>query len=123
MISSKVASNAPIKTGRLQNALRKANTLDTMFSSTGGFSKMVPVKQLTFSIDYAPDDAQYGMYWNDPTISHQVRNAKTANKDKINYVDKALLDPQVQRAMNQLVDLIGDLFVDSVSDEIDKQLK
>ena len=94
IISKRVAANAPRSkggNGNLQKALLRANNLNTMLNVQKGGSKQIPIKTITFTIDYAPDGAEYGMWWNDPTVSSTVRNGKTKNiPDKINFVENAL---------------------------------
>jgi hypothetical protein len=91
----------------------------------GANSKVMPISSLTFSINYAPLAAPYGKWWNDPTISQTVRKAKTKNKNKINFVNKAFEENKVKDAFAALEDLIGDLtadgFIAMLSSEIDKE--
>jgi hypothetical protein len=119
-ISRSVASRAPRKTGNLQRALIRANDVNTMFEVQGGSSRGIGVKSLTFTYNYAPDDAPYGKWWNDPSVSETVKKGKTKNvPDAINFADKGLNDPKVIRAIDELVDLIGE----SVLFKIDEELK
>lgn len=119
-ISRSVASRAPRKTGNLQRALIRANDVNTMFEVQGGGSRGIGVKSLTFTYNYAPDDAPYGKWWNDPSVSETVRKGKTKNvPNAINFADKGLNDPKVIRAIDELVDLIGE----SVLFKIDEELK
>lgn len=119
-ISERVSKNAPKKTGKLQKALRSANNLNTMLGLQKGTSKLVPFKKITFTIDYNPTDAPYGMYWNEPTVSETVRKGKTKNvPEKINFVDNALREPKVQQSLNELYDLIGQLVIKDVMSEIE----
>lgn len=119
LVSKRVAANAPYKTGNLRRALLKANNLNTMIDLKKGTSKIVPIQTIEFTIDYAPDEAPYGMWWNDPTLSRTVQNGKTKNVPKsINFVDKALAEPKVIKALNDLYDLIGDAVLLELEDEI-----
>jgi hypothetical protein len=119
-ISRSVASRAPRKTGNLQRALIRANDVNTMFEVQGGSSRGIGVKSLTFTYNYAPDDAPYGKWWNDPSVSETVKKGKTKNvPDAINFADKGLNDPKVIRAIDELVDLIAE----SVLFKIDEELK
>lgn len=123
IVSKRVSANAPRRTGpkggNLQRALLRANTLSTMLDIQSGASKNVPIKSLTLTINYAPDDAPYGMWWNEPTVSSTVRNGKTKNiPDKINFVENALEEPRVQRALDDIYDLIGDTFLAQLDDEL-----
>jgi len=123
IVSKRVSANAPRRSGpkggNLQRALLKANTLNTMLDVQSGASKNVPIQSLTFTINYAPDDAPYGMWWNDPTVSSTVRSGKTKNvPDKINFVENALNEAVVQNALEDIYDLIGDTFLAQLDDEL-----
>lgn len=121
LVSKRVSANAPKKTGNLQKRLKEANNLNTMLNVQKGTAKNVPIQSITFTIDYAPEGAEYGMYWNDPTVSSTVKNGKTKNvPDKINFVEKALNEPKVQTALNDIYDLIGDAFLAEIDDELNK---
>lgn len=119
IISKRVSANAPKKTGNLQRALLKANTLNTMLNVQKGTTKQVPIKSVTFTINYAPDDATYGMWWNDPTVSKTVKNGKTKNvPERINFVEHALKETKVKTALNDLYELIGDNYLAMMDDEL-----
>lgn len=123
-ISERVSKNAPKrkgpKGGTLQKALRNANNFNTMLDLQKGTSKIVPIKKITFTIDYNPTEAPYGMWWNDPTVSRTVKNGKTKNiPDKINFVENALKEPKVQQSLNELYDLIGQMVVTDIVSEIE----
>ena len=121
IISKRVSKNAPYKTGNLQSALLKANTLNTMLNVQKGGSKQIPIKTITFTIDYAPDGAEYGMWWNDPTVSSTVKNGKTKNvPDRINFVETALKEPQVIKALDDIYSLLGDTILAGIEDELNK---
>ena len=120
VISRTVASYAPRKTGNLQSALKRANNINTMFEVQGGASKEMIVRSLVFTYNYSPDDAAYGMWWNEPTLASNIKNGKTKNiPQSINFAEKGLNDPQVMSAIDELVSLIGD----SVLERISKELK
>lgn len=123
VITKKLVSNAPKKTGNLQQALQRANTLDTILDVPKAFNKTSNVGEITFTIDYAPVGAEYGKFWNSPTISNSVKNAKTKNKDKTDFAEKTLDDREVDRAMKQMVDLITANIISNFSDQIDDALK
>jgi uncharacterized cupredoxin-like copper-binding protein len=122
VVTKKLISNAPRKTGNLQRALKRANTLDTMLDVPKAFTKTEAKGQLTFTIDYAPTGAEYGKFWNSPTISKSVKNAKTKNKNKIDFAEKTLDDKDVDRALNQLVDMITANLIESLGQQIDEAL-
>jgi hypothetical protein len=120
IISRSVASYAPRKTGNLQRALKRANNINTMFEVQGGASKEMIVRSLVFTYNYSPDDAPYGIWWNEPTLASNIKNGKTKNiPQSINFAEKGLNDPQVMSAIDELVTLIGD----SVLERINKELK
>ena len=119
VISRSVASYAPRKTGNLQRALKRANNINTMFEVQGGASKETIVRSLVFTYNYAPDDAEYGMWWNEPTLAENIKNGNTKNiPQSINFADKGLNDPQVMSAIDELVSLIGDSVLERISNEL-----
>ena len=121
IISKRVAANAPYKTGKLRRALLKANTLNTMLEVGKGGSKSIPLKSITFTIDYAPEGAEYGMWWNDPTVSSTVKSGKTKNvPGKINFVETALREPTVIKALDDIYSLLGDTILAGIEDELNK---
>jgi hypothetical protein len=121
VVAKTVANKAPYKTGRLKKALLKANTFDSLIELKKGTSRSIPVKSIELNIDYAPTDAEYGMYWNSPTISYQVKNATTKNKNRINFVDAAIADPQVQKAFDEIADVVAEMIATSIASEMDTQ--
>lgn len=121
VLVKQVVDRAPEKTGRLKKALKKENNINTVFENTGGSSKTVPLQSFEFSINYAPDGAPYGKYWNDPTLSKTVKNGKTKNiPESINFAEKAILTPEFQKGLDELLDLIGDTILENVVMDIDK---
>ena len=121
VLVKQVVDRAPEKTGRLKKALKKENNINTVFENTGGSSKTVPLQSFEFSINYAPDGAPYGKYWNDPTLSKTVKNGKTKNiPESINFAEKAILTPEFQKGLDDLLDLIGDTILENVVMDIDK---
>jgi hypothetical protein len=117
-ISKKIASKAPVKTGNLKSKLIAGNTIDTMLEITSVDSKTKMIKGLEISYNYAPDGAEYGRYWNDPTVSDSVKNQKTGNKDKINFAEKGLNDPKINSKINDLVDMLGDMTLAQIDMEL-----
>jgi hypothetical protein len=90
-----------------------------MFEVQGGASKDIIVRSLVFTYNYAPDDAEYGMWWNEPTLANNIKNGNTKNIPKsINFADKGLNDPQVIAAIDELVSLIGDSVLERISNEL-----
>lgn len=121
VLVNQVADRAPVRTGNLKRQIKRANNVNTVFEQTKGTSKIVPIQSFTFSIDYAPEGAEYGKYWNDPMVSEQVRNQKTGNQDKINFVEKAILTPQFQRGLDELLDLIGESIAQGIADDLEME--
>jgi hypothetical protein len=99
-ISGLAIAKAPVKTGKLKRQLQKANTPSQVLNeSKGGFS---------FEINYAPPGAEYGMFWNDPTVSETVRKGKTKNvPDSINFADKAVNSPIVDSLVQDYLEEIA----------------
>ena len=100
--------------GNLKRALKRENTPDNIL-------KVNPkTKSFSFEINYAPPGAEYGMFWNDPTVSKTVRNAKTNNiPESINFAEKALYSPIVDSMLNDYMDEIGAMVVEEISKAID----
>lgn len=120
-ISKTVASKAPVKTGNLKKALRRANNINTMLDIKGIGSKDIQSKDITITIDYAPDGAEYGMFWNEPTLSKNVKKGKTKNvPGAINFVEQALKDPAFTRAFDELIETITENMVSQIQDALEK---
>ena len=121
VLVKQVVKKAPIKTGRLRKALKAENNVNTVFESQSGTSKVIPIQSFEFSINVAPDGAPYGKYWNDPTLAKNVKNGKTKNiPGSINFAEKAILTPEFQRGLDELVDLIGKTVAQSIADTFDE---
>ena len=120
-ISKTVANKAPVKTGNLKRQLRRANNINTMLDIKGIGSREIQSKNISITIDYAPDGAEYGMFWNDPTVSKTVKKGKTKNVPKaINFVEQALKEPAYTRALDELVEIITDNMVAQIKDALAK---
>lgn len=121
ILVKQVVDKAPKKTGRLKKALKKANNVNTVFESQGGNSKVIPLQSFEFSINVSPDDAPYGKFWNDPTLARNIKNGKTKNiPDSINFAEKAILTPEFQRGLDELIDLIGESVAQTIADNLDE---
>jgi hypothetical protein len=107
-ISGLAVAKAPKRTGNLKKQLQRANTPSQVLKeSKGGFS---------FEINYAPPGAEYGMFWNDPTVSKTVSGGKTKNiPQSINFADKALNSP--------IVDSLLQDYIEEISAQVAKQVK
>jgi hypothetical protein len=70
---------APKRTGKLKSALDTFNRPSGMIKE----SKTGDKRSFTFELDVSPPGAEYGKWWNDPTVSKTVRNGKTKNIDGV----------------------------------------
>ena len=113
-IGGLAVAKAPVKTGNLKRKLARANKPSDILKedkTTNSFS---------FEIDYAPPGAEYGMFWNDPTVSKTVRNGKTKNvPESINFADKAINSPIVDSLIQDYMDEIGKQIVEQLSKAVD----
>jgi hypothetical protein len=107
-------AKAPKKTGNLKRKLARANTPDKVL-------KQDPkTKSFSFEIDYAPPGAEYGQFWNDPTVSKTVATGKTKNiPGAINFADKAINSPIIDSLIQDYMDEIGVMVVEQLSKAID----
>lgn len=120
VLVKQVVKKAPIKTGRLRKALKNANNINTVFDLQGANSKVVPLQSFDFSINYAPDDAPYGKFWNEPTLAKNIKDGKTKNiPQSINFAEKAILTPEFQKGLDDLLDLIGETAADNIVKELE----
>jgi hypothetical protein len=70
----------------------------------------------TLTVNYAPPGAEYGKYWNDPTVARNIRNGKTSNiPGKINFASKSL-----NEAIQKNVKLLAKDLARGVADDIRK---
>lgn len=100
--------------GNLKRALARANTPDKVLNENK------KTKSFSFEINYAPPGAEYGMFWNDPTVSKTVRSGNTKNiPDSINFAEKAIYSPIVDSMIDDYMDEIGKMVVEQISKAID----
>ena len=99
--------------GNLKRALARANTPDKVLKTNP------KTKSFSFEINYAPPGAEYGMFWNDPTVSKTVKNQKTGNNASINFAEQAIYSPIVDSMLNDYMDEIGQMVVEQISKAID----
>lgn len=130
-LGSLIAQRAPRKTGNLQRALKQQNTGRNMLSGRNSAQAEKDIidalKSGTFSfefnIDVSPPGAEYGQWWNDPTVSKTVRDGKTRNvPEGINFAQKAYESPEFQAELNRYIDDLGEKIAVSVAKNIDKEL-
>ncbi len=113
-IGGLAVAKAPKKTGNLKRKLASANKPANVLKENPS------TKSFSFEIDYAPPGAEYGMFWNDPTVSKTVRNGKTKNiPDAINFADKAINSPIVDSLLQDYMDEIGKQVVEQIGKAID----
>jgi hypothetical protein len=98
--------------GNLKRALARANKPADILDEKkdGSFS---------FTINYAPPGAEYGQWWNDPTVSKTVRDQKTGNDASINFADKALYSPIVDSLVNDYTNEIAKKVAAQIQTAID----
>jgi hypothetical protein len=113
-IAGLAVAKAPIKTGNLKKKLARANTPDKVLTENK------KTKSFSFEIDYAPPGAEYGKFWNDPTVSKTVRNGKTKNvPDSINFANKAINSPIIDSLIQDYMDEFSKEIVEQISKAID----
>ena len=90
-------------TYQTQAQLRAPVAKDTPKRKGGTMQRSIRVsyKQLgEFKYSFDLSSVSYIVWWNRPTISRTVRNAKTGNVDKIDFVYKAAQSPEVKGIIN-----------------------
>ena len=109
--------NAPKDTGNLKRRIKEANTP----------AKTKMIKQLkdlsvVISLDYAPNGATYGQWFNDPPSVASKRRAalkKTAvRKGNWNYAINAMNDDELSKRFEEYLDMLGDYVVDEIEIEL-----
>jgi len=125
-------AKAPKKTGNLKRQLKTANTGRNIL---GGRNSAQAEKQIIedlktgtftfeFDIDVAPAGAEYGQWWNSPTIAKNVSKGKTRNiPDGINFSEKAYNDPQFQRMLDDYIEVLTDKVAASIAKAVDRELQ
>lgn len=125
------AIKAPRRTGNLKSRLREANTGRNILS---GMNSAQAEKRIIddlrngtntfeFAIDVAPPGAEYGQWWNDPTVSETVRNQRTGNDDKINFGEQAINSNEFQNLLDDYIESLTEKIAVSVARQIDEELK
>ena len=114
-IKTLTIAKAPYKTGNLRRKINVANTYSTMIKYK------LPADELsdrpaTVSVDYAPDGAEYGEFWDEPATS----KSRTKNRPQFGFPTKAINDINVDAAIAlYIVELENDL-VERLKKELDK---
>lgn len=126
------AIKAPRKTGNLKRQLKQANTgrniLGGKNSAQAEKAIIEDLKTGTFTfeldIDVAPNGAEYGQWWNDPTLASNIKNGKTKNiPEGINFAQKAYESAEFQSLLDEYIDTLGEKVAESIAKEIEKELK
>ena len=100
---------APKDTGNLKRQLDTYNRPSGMVKSSinGG------VISYSFQIDVSPPGADYGKWWNDPTVSRTVEG-----KPEVNFASRAINSPEVKQLIDKLVNDTANNLADMVSKEL-----
>ena len=131
LVSKKAPKRAGPKGGNLKKRLKEANTGRKILGSNSAQAEKKIINDLKsgtntfeFGIDIAPPGAEYVQFWNDPNISWQVKDRKTKNNpDAENYGTKAYESTDFQRELDTYIDSLTDKLFQSISKQIDKELK
>jgi hypothetical protein len=99
---------APKDTGNLKRQLDTYNRPSGMVKSTinGG------VMSYSFELDVSPPGAEYGKWWNDPTVSRTVKG-----KPEVNFASRAINSPEVKQLIDKLVNETANNLADMVAKE------
>ena len=100
---------APKDTGNLKRQLDTYNRPSGMVKTSinGG------VMSYSFELDVSPPGADYGKWWNDPTVSRTVEG-----KPEVNFASRAINSPEVKQLIDKLVNETADNLADMVSKEL-----
>jgi hypothetical protein len=103
---------APKRTGNLKRQL------DTYNRPSGMIKEDKVSRTIEFSIDVSPPGAEYGMWWNDPTVSKTVKG-----RQEVNFADRALNNPEIDKMIDDYINKVVDEIGDALLNEIDKEFK
>jgi hypothetical protein len=113
------APKAAINGGNLRSKIKSANTPVK--------SKMIKQGKdldVTISLDYAPNGAEYGQWFNEPPTPASKRRRslkKTAvSRGNWNYAIDAMSDDELSRKFDAYLAELGDYFVEQIEIELDK---
>ena len=100
---------APKDTGNLKRQLDTYNRPSGMVKTSinGG------VMSYSFELDVSPPGAEYGKWWNDPTVSRTVKG-----KPEVNFASRAINSPEVKQLIDKLVNDTANNLADMVSKEL-----
>lgn len=122
-LRTSVVALAPRKTGNLKEQLYKWNTPQKIISAKKLPSTLIKTGKfnLKLSIDVSPPGAEYGKWWNDPTVSKTVKSGKTKNVPRsINFVSKAMKDAAVKRKIKELGPILASIVAQEIMEDFRK---
>jgi hypothetical protein len=112
-------AKAPKDTGNLKRRIREANTpvKSKMIKTTNDLD-------VTISLDYAPNGAEYGQWFNEPPTPVSKRRKsleKTAKrKGNWNYAINAMNDKDLNTQFEAYLQELGDYIISELEVELDK---
>jgi len=116
-IKDLAAAKAPVRTGKLSHAISNFNRPSGMIKET---TTKENKKSIEFQLDVSPPGAEYGKWWNDPTVSKTVKKGKTKNVPKaINFGQQAFDSPEVEQMINDYLSTAADDIIIQLGKAID----
>ena len=114
-IKTLTIAGAPYKTGNLRRKINTANTYSSMIKYK------LPADELsdrpaTVSVDYAPDGAEYGEFWDEPATS----KSRTKNRPEFGFPIKASENINVDAAIALYITQLENDLVEVLEKEIAK---
>jgi len=114
-IKTLTIAGAPYKTGNLRRKINTANTYSSMIKYK------LPADELsdrpaTVSVDYAPDGAEYGEFWDEPATS----KSRTKNRPEFGFPTKASENINVDAAIALYITQLENDLVERLEKEIAK---
>jgi hypothetical protein len=111
-IQSNLQKYAPINTGNLRSQLRRANSINTIIGKTSQeFNLETQSKDVTVSVEVAPNGAEYGQWFNDPpkVKSQRRQSLKRTAERKGNWdFGKRALDDAIYDHLEKFADEIAE---------------
>jgi len=114
-IKTLTIAGAPYKTGNLRRKINTANTYSTMIKyklPADGLS----ARPATVSVDYAPDGAEYGEFWDEPATS----KSRTKGRPEFGFPTKASENINVDAAIALYITQLENDLVEVLEKEIAK---
>jgi len=109
---------APYKTGNLRRKINTANTRSTMIKYNvpkSGYDALA-ARPATVTIDYAPDGAEYGEFWDEPATS----KSRTKGRPEFGFPTKARDNINVDAAIALYITELENDLVEVLKKEIAK---